>query len=101
MDEVATSKTKGLLFGLIPFLLLLYFAVGATIGSISIPGREGSFSLSGTQAWVACLFPFLWFCGDMVRHYPGVPLSSISRKLVGAILTLFGAGAFFYAILTG
>ena len=97
MNEVVQSKTKALIHCLIPFLMLGYFVVGALSEGIFIPGREGSLSLLGSSAWLACLFPLLWLTGDLIRHYPNVPMPLKSRNMISTILTVMGVALFFYA----
>ncbi|EGG95054.1 hypothetical protein IMCC1989_1903 [gamma proteobacterium IMCC1989] len=97
MSEVIQSKTKAFIHCAIPFLMLGYFLFGALSEGIVIPGREGSLALLGISAWLACLFPLLWLTGDLIRHYPNVPMSTKARNMASTILTVVGALIFFYA----
>jgi hypothetical protein len=99
MSEVEQSKGKALALCLVPFLMLVYFVVGALSSGISIPGRDSAFTLAGQAAWIACLFPFLWLAGDVIRHYPALTISSAKRKIIATLLTVTGVGLFFYAII--
>jgi hypothetical protein len=100
MKEIASSRSKALILCLIPFLMLCYFLAGALSNGIFIPGRDGAFMISGQSAWLACLFPLFWLAGDIVRHYPTLDISNISRKIIATSLTLVGVGVFFYAIIS-
>ena len=97
MSEVIQSKTKAFIHCAIPFLMLGYFLFGALSKGIVIPGREGSLALLGISAWLACLFPLLWLTGDLIRHYPNVPMPLKSRNMISTILTVMGVALFFYA----
>lgn len=99
MTEVAQSKGKALALCLVPALILVYFIFGALSSGISIPGRDSAFTLSGQAAWIACLFPLLWLVGDVIRHYPALTLSGAKRKIIATLLTVTGAGLFFYAVI--
>ena len=99
MSEVENSKGKALALCLIPALMLVYFVIGALSSGISVPGRDGALTLSGQAAWIACLFPLLWLVGDVFRHYPAITLFGAKRKIIATLLTVTGAGLFFYAII--
>ena len=99
MNEVTQSKGKALALCLVPSLILVYFVVGALSSGISIPGRNSALTLSGQAAWIACLFPLLWLAGDVIRHYPALAISSAKRKILATLLTITGAGLFFYAVI--
>lgn len=97
MTEVIQSKTKAFLHCAIPFLMLGYFVMGALSDGIFIPGRESSLALVGFSAWLACLFPLLWLTGDLIRHYPNIPMSLKARNMTSTVLTVVGVAIFFYA----
>ena len=81
--------------------VLLYFLIGASRGETLIPGRYISsdwHTISGSGAWLVCLFPAVWLAGDLV-WYVGFPgLGKDQRRVLARSLAFIGFGTFFVAM---